>query len=48
MNTEGLGRVFSHVTIKSILGHKAVFLCYTDDKSQFMLDSMIQSEAENQ
>jgi len=41
---EGLGRVFSHVTMKSILGFKALFLCYSDGKSQFMIDSTIQAE----
>ena len=44
MKAEGLGRVFSHVVMKSILGYKAMFLCYTDGKSQFMLDSTIQAE----
>ena len=42
---EGLGKVFSHTTMKCILGFKAMFLCYTDGKTQFMLDSTIQAES---
>ena len=44
MKAEGLGKVFSHTVMKSILGFKAMFLCYTDGKTQFMLDSTIQAE----
>lgn len=44
MKAEGLGKVFSHTAMKSILGLKAMFLCYTDGKTQFMLDSTIQAE----
>lgn len=45
MRAEGLGRVFSHTAMRSILGFKAMFLCYTDGKTQLMLDSTIQAEA---
>jgi len=41
---EGLGNVFSHTAMKCILGVKAMFLCYTDGKTQLMLDSTIQAE----
>ena len=44
MKAESLGKVFSHTAMKSILGFKAMFLCYTDGKTQFMLDSTIQAE----
>jgi len=44
MKAEGLGKVFSHTAMKSILGFKAMFLCYTDGKTQIMLDSTIQAE----
>lgn len=30
MKVEGLGGVFSHVAMKSILGYYAMFLCYTN------------------
>lgn len=41
---EGLGMVFSHTAMKCILGFKAMFLCYTDGKTQLMLDGTIQAE----
>jgi len=41
---EGLGKVFSHVMMKPILGFKAMFLCYTDGKTQLMLDCTVQAE----
>ena len=40
----GLGRVFSHTAMKCILGFKAMFLCYTDGKTQLMLDGTVQAE----
>ena len=42
---EGLGKVFSHTAMKRILWFKALFLCYTDGKTQMMLDATIQAEA---
>jgi hypothetical protein len=44
MKAEGLGKVFSHTAMKSILGYKAMFLCYTDGKTQLMVDATIQAE----
>ena len=41
---EGLGKVFSHTAMKCILGYKAMFLCYTDGKTQLMVDATIQAE----
>lgn len=42
---EGLGKVFSHTAMKCILGFKAMFLCYTDGKTQLMVDATTQAEA---
>lgn len=44
MKAEGLGKVFSHTAMKCILGFKAMFLCYTDGKTQLMVDATIQAE----
>ena len=41
---EGLGKVFSHTAMKCILGFKALFPCYTDGKTQLMVDATIQAE----
>lgn len=41
---EGLGKVFSHTAMRRILGFKALFLCYTDGKTQLMVDTTIQAE----
>ena len=45
MKAEGLGKVFSHTAMKCILGIKAMFLCYTDGKTQLMVDATIQAES---
>ena len=45
MKAEGLGKVFSHTAMKCILGFKAMFLCYTDGKTQLMVDATIQAES---
>ena len=42
--TELIGRVFSHVGYKSILGFKGLFLCYHDGKSLFSLDYSLHGE----
>ncbi|CDA96469.1 transposase IS4 family [Bacteroides sp. CAG:709] len=42
---EGLEKVFSHTAKKCILGFKAMFLCYTDGKTQLMVDATIQAES---
>lgn len=41
---EGIGKVFSHTEMKRILGFKAMFLCFTDGVSQFLLDSSLHGE----
>ncbi len=41
---ENIGRVFSHVHHKAILGFKSLFLGITDGKSQFILDFAILGE----
>jgi len=41
---ERIGRIFSHVTHKSILGFKALFLCRTDGKTQTVLDFSLHGE----
>ena len=45
MKAEGLGKVFSHTAMKRILGFKAMFLCYTDGKTQLMVDATIQADS---
>ena len=45
MKAEGLGKVFLHTAMKRILGFKAMFLCYTDGKTQLMVDATIQAES---
>ena len=45
MKADGLGKVFSHTAMKRILGFKAMFLCYTDGKTQLMVDATIQAES---
>ncbi len=42
---EMLGRVFSHVDNRgSILGHKGLFLCRTDGRTQLLVDFTLQGE----
>lgn len=41
---EMLGRIFSHVQQKSILGHKGLFLLHTDGKTQTFIDFTLQGE----
>ncbi len=41
---ELLGRVFSHIEHKSILGYKGLFLLYTDGKTQTFADFTLQGE----
>lgn len=45
--TEKIGKVFSHTQMKPILGFKAMFLCFTDGISQFLLDFSLHGEEEN-
>ena len=47
--TEKIGKVFSHTQMKPILGFKAMFLCFTDGVSQFLLDfSLLMERKENE
>ena len=42
--TEMIGRIYSHVHHRSILGFKGLFLCHTDGKTQNMLDFSLHGE----
>jgi hypothetical protein len=42
--TEMIGRIYSHVLHKSILGFKGLFMCHTDGKTQTMLDFSLHGE----
>ena len=42
--TEKIGKVFSHTQMKPILGFKAMFLCFMDGVSQFLLDFSLHEE----
>lgn len=42
--TEMIGRIYSHVHHKSILGFKGLFMCHTDGKTQTMLDFSLHGE----
>jgi hypothetical protein len=42
--TEMIGRIYSHVLHRSILGFKGLFLCHTDGKTQTMLDFSLHGE----
>lgn len=44
LRTEKIGKVFSHTQMKPILGFKAMFLCFTDGVSQFLLDFSLHGE----
>lgn len=44
MRTEFIGRIYSHVLHKSILGFKGLFLCRTDGKTQTLLDFSLHGE----
>lgn len=41
---EMIGRIYSHVFHKSILGFKGLFLCHTDGKTQTLLDFSLHGE----
>lgn len=38
---EFIGKIFSHVHKKCILGYKALMLCWSDGRTQFMLDAFL-------
>ena len=42
--TEMIGRIYSHVHHKSILGFKGLFMCHTDGKTQMMLNFSLHGE----
>lgn len=44
MRMEGIGKIFSHVHQKCILGYKALMLCWSDGRTQFMLDASLHGE----
>jgi len=41
---EGIGKIYSHVKNKLVLGFKALMLCWSDGKSQVVLDCSVKSE----
>ncbi|MDO5396290.1 MAG: transposase [Bacteroidales bacterium] len=41
---ESIGKIFSHVHQKCILGYKALMLCWSDGKTQFMIDASLHGE----
>lgn len=44
MKMESIGKIFSHVHQKCILGYKALMLCWSDGRTQFMLDASLHGE----
>lgn len=44
MRIEVIGKIFSHVHQKCILGYKALMLCWSDGRTQFMLDASLHGE----
>lgn len=44
IHMESIGKVFSHVHQKCILGYKALMLCWSDGRTQFMLDFSLHGE----
>ncbi len=44
LRMEAIGRIFSHVHRKCILGYKAPMLCWSDGRTQFALDFSQQGE----
>ena len=44
LHMEGIGKIFSHVHQRCILGYKALMLCWSDGRSQFMLDFSMHGE----
>ena len=44
LKMECIGKVFSHVEQKSILGFKALMLCWSDGRTQLMVDSSLHGE----
>lgn len=44
MHMEAIGKIFSHVHQKCILGYKALMLCWSDGRTQLMLDFSLHGE----
>lgn len=44
MRMEAIGKIFSHVHQKCILGYKALMLCWSDGRTQFTLDVSLHGE----
>ena len=44
MHMESIGKIFSHVHQKCILGYKALMLCWSDGRTQLMLDFSLHGE----
>lgn len=44
IHMESIGKIFSHVHQKCILGYKALMLCWSDGRTQFMLDFSLHGE----
>lgn len=44
LHMEAIGKIFSHVHQKCILGYKALMLCWSDGRTQFMLDFSLHGE----
>ena len=44
LHMEAVGKIFSHVHQKCILGYKALMLCWSDGRTQFMLDFSLHGE----
>ena len=44
LRMESIGMIFSHVRQRCILGYKAMMLCWSDGRTQFMLDFSLHGE----
>ena len=44
MRMESIGKIFSHVHQRCILGYKALMLCWSDGRTQLMLDASLHGE----
>ena len=44
MHMESIGKIFSHVHQKCTLGYKTLMLCWSDGRTQFMLDFSLHGE----
>lgn len=44
LRMEAIGKIFSHVHQKCILGYKALMLCWSDGRTQLMLDASLHGE----